>query len=155
MQVGCLKYPDASTISSQLLDLITPPWLAQPHHPAWWVPTQAPITLTVEWKEGRGRGGKYLKLAQRHTLAHKTHDMQGDGKLHRACMLTNTTSLTHSQASVCSFQWPNRSYRMWRPTKPTKELTKLSSNYIFWFLWSWKYKYVYTLSWFPWKSYPL
>ena len=69
MEVGCLEYPEASTIGSQPLDWNNAQWLAQQRNPAMSPHTkgkeQTPVSLKtlVEKKQqslggGEGRGRK-------------------------------------------------------------------------------------------------
>jgi len=79
---GCLGYPGASTVASQPLDRILPPWLAIPRNPANDEPPfQAPVTLIKQWKgkkKNKGwEGGKTLNeplhctLDDEHTAMYK------------------------------------------------------------------------------------
>jgi len=60
---GCLGYPGASTVASQLLDRIPLPWLANPRNPAMSPHSRHPSTLIIisgrkKKKEGGGGWGK-------------------------------------------------------------------------------------------------
>ena len=63
MEGGCLGYPGASTVGSQLLDRIPPPWLANPLNPAMSPHSRHPSTLieSVEGKKQGRVGGGTLK----------------------------------------------------------------------------------------------
>ena len=76
MEVGCLRHPGASTISSQLLDEdCSHGWQILATQP--WVPTQyeehAPVTLLKQWKEGgKGDGrGTAWAMSCRHRIGRK------------------------------------------------------------------------------------
>ena len=55
MKGGCLGYSGASTVASQPLDKILPPWLANPCNPAISPHSRSDLSTLIESFEGKNR----------------------------------------------------------------------------------------------------
>ena len=102
MEVGCLRHPEASTISSQLLD---------GDCSYGWKEKQAPITLNKHWKEG-GKGwgklpGKICQPEQGWKFMLKAHARKKEPKIRKHLYLI---PIYYYRGNLYMLRWPSNNF---------------------------------------------